>query len=312
MHPRGRNGIDESSIDDIVRIAEQWRATPLLESSDGPDEVLTSGAFSRRSRLSPKALRLYDDLGLLRPVHVDESTGYRSYRTGQLPVARLISALRRIDMPLATIGEIVAAPRAEAAERLDAYWSAVESRVAAQREIAAHIRRRLTYGDQESDLAALVRTRHVPRQVVLTEQRDVLQQELVPFLEQTMPKYAEIAYQHLGGVTGALFVVFHGEVSYDSDGPVEVCVPVDDAHDGRVDRPVRVEEAHREAYVRLRKAQVGHPQILSAYDAVASWIHANGQSIGGPPREIYFAADFGAAAPDDEVCDVAFPVISAV
>jgi DNA-binding transcriptional MerR regulator len=299
-------------MDDIVRIAEQWRAEPLPETSGARDEVLTSGAFSRRSRLSPKALRLYDELGLLRPDHVDGATGYRSYRSGQLPTARLISALRRLDMPLATIGEIVAAPRAEAAERLDAYWSAMESRVAIQREIAAHVRRRLTYGDQESDLTALVRTRDVPRQVVLTEQCNVLQQELVPFLEQTMPRQAEIAHRHLGGVTGPLFVVFHGEVSYDSDGPVEVCVPVDEAQEGRVDRPIRAEDPHREAYVRLRKAQVGHPQILSVYDAVAAWIHANGHSIGGPPREIYFAEDFGSAAPDAEVCDVAFPVKSAV
>ena len=35
--------------------------------------------FSRLSRLSPKALRLYDDLGLLVPDHVDAATGYRWY-----------------------------------------------------------------------------------------------------------------------------------------------------------------------------------------------------------------------------------------
>ena len=34
-------------------------------------QLLTIGAFARASRLSPKALRIYDELGLLRPVHVD-------------------------------------------------------------------------------------------------------------------------------------------------------------------------------------------------------------------------------------------------
>ena len=84
-----------------------------------------------------------------------------------------------------------------------------------------------------------------------------------------------------------------------------MCTPIDPASAG-ADAPTRVEPAHREAYVRLRKAQVEYPQILSAYDAVAQWVDANGHTVVGPGREVYFA-DFVRAAPTDEVCDVAFP-----
>ncbi len=66
-------------------------------------ELLTIGAFARASRLSPKALRLYDSLGLLKPAHVDEVSGYRFYRPDQLERARLVAWLRRIGMPLARI-----------------------------------------------------------------------------------------------------------------------------------------------------------------------------------------------------------------
>jgi MerR family regulatory protein len=38
---------------------------------------MSIGEFARRSRLSPKALRLYDGLGLLPPARVDELSGYR-------------------------------------------------------------------------------------------------------------------------------------------------------------------------------------------------------------------------------------------
>ena len=64
-------------------------------------DLLTIGAFARASRLSPKALRLYDSLGLLTPAHVDEVSGYRFYRTDQLEQARLVAWLRRLGMPLA-------------------------------------------------------------------------------------------------------------------------------------------------------------------------------------------------------------------
>jgi hypothetical protein len=70
---------------------------------------------------------------------------------------------------------------------------------------------------------------------------------------------------------------------------------------------MRREPAHREAYVRITKAQVAFPQILSAYDAVSQWLHTHGLSAAGSPREIYFA-DWGVAGPTDTVCDVAFPL----
>ena len=47
-------------------------------------ELLTIGAFAKASRLSPKALRLYDELGLLTPARVDPDTGYRRYAPEQL------------------------------------------------------------------------------------------------------------------------------------------------------------------------------------------------------------------------------------
>jgi DNA-binding transcriptional MerR regulator len=86
------------------------------------DELLTIGAFAARARLSAKALRLYDRLGLLAPTHVDEVSGYRYYRADQIERARLVALLRQLDMPLARIAEVVEAPDgAAAAARLDAY-----------------------------------------------------------------------------------------------------------------------------------------------------------------------------------------------
>ena len=105
-------------------------------------DLLTIGAFSRASRLSPKALRLYDSLGLLTPAHVDEVSGYRFYRPDQLERARLVAWLRRLGMPLARIGAVcdlaLDAPD-QAAEQIAAYWAETEAELAARRELAAHL-----------------------------------------------------------------------------------------------------------------------------------------------------------------------------
>jgi effector-binding domain-containing protein len=150
-----------------------------------------------------------------------------------------------------------------------------------------------------------VQEREVPEQVVLTEQRHVTADELPSWIEAAGHRLIRAAEGH-GGQTGPMFVVYHGEVSEDSDGPVEVCVPV--ATNGSTDVATRVEPAHREAYTRITKAQVGYPQILSAYDAVTAWIRSHALTIENcAPREVYFA-DWDSAEPDDEVCDVAFPL----
>ncbi len=268
-----------------------------------PDELLSIGVFARRSRLSMKALRLYDRLGLLAPAEVDESSGYRRYRESQLATARLVVMLRRLDMPLARVAEVVAASDGRAAELVAAYWEGVERRFASQRELAVHLRGRLAGAEDASALD--VRERDVPEQLVLTEQRHVLAHELPPWIAAAMERL-HAAAARFGGVAAPPFVVYRGEVSEDSDGPVEACVPID--HAPSDDAAMRVEPAHREAYLRLRKAQVEYPQILSAYDGVERWIDARGLTTTDAPREVYFVADFAAAAPVDEVCDVAFPI----
>ncbi|NUR58996.1 MAG: MerR family transcriptional regulator [Catenulispora sp.] len=269
------------------------------------DELLSSGEFGRRARLSAKALRLYEQQGLLVPDEVDAANRYRRYRAGRLADARLIVWLRRLDMPLADVARVLAAPRAERAGLVADYWEQVEARFAAQRWLAARVREEVSGHEGGHIMTHTVHTRDVPAQLVLTEQRHITPEELPGFIGQAMGRLLAAAGP-AGGPAGAPFVVYHGEVNHDSDGPAEVCVPVDPDAADKLDAPTRTEPAHREAYVRITKAQVGFPQILSAFDAVFRWVTEQGHSTAQAPREVYFA-EWDAAKPDDEVCDVAYP-----
>lgn len=61
------------------------------------------------SGLSVVALRHYDEVGLLKPDHVDPNTNYRRYSHAQLEAAWLIAELRRVDLPLDDIRQVVGA-----------------------------------------------------------------------------------------------------------------------------------------------------------------------------------------------------------
>jgi protein phosphatase len=102
-------------------------------------ELWTIGAFARAARLSPKALRLYDDLGLLPPAAVDGETGYRYYDPDQLDTARMIARLRRLGMPLARVRRVVdLAPQAAATE-IEAYWAEVVAETAKRERLATFL-----------------------------------------------------------------------------------------------------------------------------------------------------------------------------
>ena len=110
-------------------------------------ELMSIGDFARASGLSHKALRLYDDSGLLAPVYVDPRSGYRFYDPAQLAAARLVGELRRVGMPLAQVAEVVRLPGHAAADAVAVFWAQVEQQTGARRAAATLLVDRLSRKD---------------------------------------------------------------------------------------------------------------------------------------------------------------------
>jgi DNA-binding transcriptional MerR regulator len=79
---------------------------------------LTVGDFSRATHLSVKTLHHYHQVGLLEPATVNPDTGYRYYSAGQIPTAQVIRRLRDLEMPVADVKAVLAAPDAPARNAL--------------------------------------------------------------------------------------------------------------------------------------------------------------------------------------------------
>ncbi len=94
-----------------------------------PDR-LTIGQLARLSGLTPRALRHYDKLGVLRPAEVSDENGYRLYDRGQVETARQIRVLRELEVPLDEVRRIVADPESDdAARRIAAHRTRIEARL---------------------------------------------------------------------------------------------------------------------------------------------------------------------------------------
>jgi DNA-binding transcriptional MerR regulator len=230
------------------------------------EDLISIGQFSAASRLSPKALRLYDENGLLAPARVDPESGYRYYRREQLRTATTIRLLRACGMPLAEIRAFLSAPSASSLEEFE---QSLADELSERRRILRYIRQRL-----EEEPMFEVRTKHVEEQSYVSRQKRVRVAELEPFIVSTI---GELWERH--APTDHAFTLYHGEVNEQDDGPVEVCVPTADG-DKRL-------PAGEVAYTVAVGEQCRFPEIIGAYDAVADWAQRHGRELAGPPREIY-------------------------
>jgi DNA-binding transcriptional MerR regulator len=277
-------------------------------------DLMTIGAFGERTRLSAKALRLYDRLGLVRPARTDPASGYRFYREDQVDGARLVALLRRLGMPLPVIADVVAKPPGEAAETIGGYWAEVESATAERRVLVSYLQARLTGGDMAH---YDIQTRTIPARTLVGVTRHVHAHEAGPFFSDAFARL-RAAGPGLEGIAGCPFVVYYGEVSDDSDGPVELCRPVaagpvgpadsaDSAGPAEPDLQARTEPAHEEVFIRVVMRDMGWPALAPAADALEAWIGQHRRAPAGALRQVLIA-DQRTAAPDTPVCDLSVPL----
>jgi DNA-binding transcriptional MerR regulator len=229
------------------------------------ENLLPIGQFAAASQLSHKALRLYAERGLLSPAWVDPDSGYRYYRTEQLRSATLIALLRRAGVPLAEVKAFVRDP---SSAWLHEYEERATAEFAERRRVLRYVRRLIEEGTMYD-----VQTKSTQRQTYASRSRRIRVQELEAFIYDT--------FEELGAraAPAPSFVVYHGPVNEDDDGPVEVCVPKTGGD--------QVLDAGDVAFTAIRGEQCAFPEILGAYEAVYRWAKEHGRQVVGPPREIY-------------------------
>ena len=106
--------------------------------------------FSRFTRVSVKALRHYDRLGILRPAHVDPESRYRYYSARQVSRLQRILALRDLGFSLEHVADIVGADGSAPTMRrlLEMRRTQVERQLALDRERLAQLDARLRELDE--------------------------------------------------------------------------------------------------------------------------------------------------------------------
>jgi DNA-binding transcriptional MerR regulator len=258
--------------------------------------LLPIGTFAARCRLSVKALRHYDDLGLLRPERVDAATGYRYYHRRQAPVAIAIAVLRSLDVPLPVIRELLAPTRADMTAVLAAERERRAREIARAETALRSIERLMRAGTVFPYDVAL---REEPACTVLAVEGTTTA-DLHIVTGTALADELATRLRRIGRASARPFLCLV------APGPgdtllLEMCAVVDDAPVG-------------ERVLRLPAGPVAVARHVGPYEemgladhALHAWAEEHGFEPAGPIREIYLN-DPGRTAPDALETDVLLPV----
>ncbi len=270
----------------------------------GVKGLLPIGRFSQVTRLSPKALRLYDEQGLLRPALVDRESGYRYYALAQAVEAERIRLLRSLEVPLEEIRRYLAAGDADLRRAvLRAHETRIAERIAVERTILDRLER-LARGEDESARDRVALKEAASLRIVGVR----LRTPLAALAARAAETFAAL-FRHVGASrarpAGPPLSLYHGGEFDESDVDVELCVPVD--------RPLcgAGQIAGRELPVTTVASTLyagPYDAIGAAYAAVQGFIAERGQETAGPAREIYLVGPGQVSDPASYRTEVQWPV----
>ena len=248
------------------------------------------GDFSRLSQVSVKTLHHYDDVGLLRPAHVDRENGYRFYGAEQVARVRRILNLKALGFSLEQIAGMLDGGMTAA------QWQGLlREKQRELQQLARDTSDRLAQLD--AWLAKMTEEETMPRLDVVVKtiepQLVASMRERITFIEREGEMFGEIE-EHIkrrgGKIVGPGTLIFHDSEFREGCLDVETVFPIATAIPTAGE--MRVYELPGVETMACLIYQGGHNAAgAEAREALARWIEEHGYRINGPDRLAFLHCD---------------------
>lgn len=268
--------------------------------------MLKIGDFSKFARVSVKALRYYDELGLLHPVKVDEFTGYRYYLASQLTQLHRIVSMKEMGLSLEEISKLLK-DDVSIAHILDLLRNKQEEQKR-RLEIETERLRRV-----EEWLVDVEREGKMPNYEIVIKkietQKVLTVRVIIPNYNQIGPLFQKLeSYLAQSGtqMIGPPSAIYYDDGFKDKDADVEVVYPVSKVVPSNGEIKYRELPGYEKVATTIHKG--AYDAVGTAYTALGKWIEANGFQTVGPCREIYYTAPRSGTPLSEYVTEVQLPI----
>ena len=245
------------------------------------------GQFSRFTKVTVKALRFYEEEGLLEPDWTDPVNGYRYYSTAQLPRAHRIVALRQCGFSIPEIRQVLAGknigPLFVDRKR------ELEKQVIETASQLASINHYLENIGKEDGMAYEIVVKELPCVLVYGKRMTVENYDSY-FTE--IPKIGEEMLAANPRLRCAddppyCFIIYHDGEYREHDIDVEFCEAVVDRGNGKETDTIKFKLVDRVPQAACVLHKGPYSTLAFAYRAVFDWIENNGYIPSESPRESY-------------------------
>lgn len=273
--------------------------------------MLRIGEFSRLSQVTIKALRYYDDMGLLKPAHIDKFTGYRYYTVEQLPHIHRIIAFKELGLSLEQIASLMNGDPSpeQIRDLLRLQQAEIQQRIHEERARLAQVEFRLRMIETENRMPSLdVIVKPVPPLRALTLRVSLSHDNLTANLLALQSEIEQVMKQRHIKFASPLTEIHYGEEFRVDYQDVELVLPVDESQTEDVPLatagvlrlktvpglPMAATYIHQGDYMRQ------YPDILPL---LQHWIVDNDYKLCGTHRIIHHRGAFERAEYEDWIME---------
>jgi DNA-binding transcriptional MerR regulator len=269
------------------------------------------GEFSKIAQVPGSVLRYYDEIGLLKPDHVDRWTGYRYYSARQLPRLHRILALKELGLTLDQITQMVneEVQAAEIRGMLKLKKAQVEQTVQEEMARLRQIEARLQLIDTADAPTFDIVLKSVPSQQYLSVR------EILPSPEAALGIMSELVRllpaQLAEGALGHFTTVVHSETLETDRLDIELGAILTTAKMRPItlpgDRLLKVNTLPAIERMATVMRVGGFENNCRSYGTIGQWVAENGYTIAGPGREVLIKPP-RIGHIDEMVTEIQFPV----
>ena len=271
--------------------------------------MLKISDFAQLSRISPKTLRHYDRLGLLKPIEVDRHSGYRYYSATQLPRLNRILVFKELGFSLEQIRYLLDEniSVAEIRGMLLLKKAEIQQRLLEDAARLTRVEIRLQELEQEKSMSNYeVILKPIKSQLVAATMGIIPNfDECGPVLESLFERVYTHVFTNDIKEVGSGINIYHETKLRDRNIPVEAAVPI----------PSEIASSDRIWVYKLPEIEmvagvVHHGSFAAlgnAYCTLLEWVDKHGYQISGSTREVYLQYERD-GDPSQYVTEVQIPV----
>lgn len=270
------------------------------------------GEFSQIAQISSRQLRFYDQLGLLRPAHVDHQTGYRYYTIRQLPRLNRILALKELGLSLEQISPLLEneISPTELRSMLTLKRAQLERSLQEEEARLRHIESRIAQIDREGKAEGLdVLMKSVPATPILSVNCACAGMDEVVRMVRMVAE--EGTRQIKPALRDKLIVVARNDIDsekLDLDIGFLLTRPTNASVRIAGDLVLRAGELPAVEAMATIVRPGTNAESHTSFSTVGRWIEANSYEIAGPCREIFLEPTTGPPGFDGALVEIQFPI----